>query len=156
MRARLTTDCVFPDRGGLPAERANAAAAKARGGLQPTCVGSRVLVADDNVDAADALGEWLEAMGYEVHTAYDGIAALEMARRLRPDAIMLDIAMPFLDGDEVCRRLREEAWAGCVLMVAVTGFNGPEERRRSFDAGFDFHFVKPVDPREIRALLQSL
>ena len=155
MRARLTTDWSPSNRGGVRVDLA-AAAARARGRLQPVFVSSRVLIADDNVDAAEALGEWLETMGYEVYTAYDGVAALEMARRLRPNAILLDIAMPLLNGDEVCRRLREEAWADRVLMVAVTGFNGPDDRRRSFDAGFDFHFGKPVDPRDIRALLQSL
>jgi CheY-like chemotaxis protein len=117
---------------------------------------SRVLIADDNVDAAVGLAEWLEAMGYEVYTAHDGIEALEAARLLRPEAVLLDIAMPLLNGDEVCRRLRTESWTRDVLMVAVTGFSGPEEYRRSLEAGFDFHFVKPVDPREIRALLQPL
>jgi CheY-like chemotaxis protein len=132
------------------------AAARPRRRFPRASVSSRVLIADDNVDAAQALGEWLEALGCEVYTAYDGVAALEMARRLQPDAIMLDIAMPFLNGVEVCRRLRQEPWARGVLMVAVTGFGGPEDRRRSLDAGFDFHLVKPVDPRDIRAVLQSL
>jgi CheY-like chemotaxis protein len=115
-----------------------------------------VLVADDHADAAIAMAEWLETMGYEVYTAYDGNDALELARRIKPDALLLDIAMPGLEGDEVCRRLREEAWARQIMIVAVTGYSGPEERRRSLEAGFDHHLVKPVDPREIRDLLQSL
>jgi CheY-like chemotaxis protein len=156
MRARLAEQAANPHGRNGWAERASPVTNRSRGGFQPAFVSSRILVADDNVDAAMGLGEWLEAMGYEVHIAFDGSEALEMAQRLRPDAILLDIAMPSLNGDEVCRRLREEPWAEGVLMVAVTGFSGPEERRRSLDSGFDFHFVKPVDPRDIRALLQSL
>lgn len=119
-------------------------------------VSCRVLIADDHVDAAIGLAEWLETMGYEVYTAYDGNDALETARRVRPDALLLDITMPGLDGDEVCRRLRQEPWAREVLIAAVTGYSGAEDRRRSREAGFDHHFVKPVDPRKIRDLLQSL
>jgi CheY-like chemotaxis protein len=119
-------------------------------------VSCRVLVADDHVDAAIGLAEWLETMGYEVYTAYDGNDALETARRVKPDALLLDITMPGLDGDEVCRRLRQEPWAREVLIAAVTGYSGAEDRRRSREAGFDHHFVKPVDPRKIRDLLQSL
>ena len=91
-----------------------------------------------------------------MYTAYDGNDALETARRVRPDALFLDITMPGIDGDEVCRRLRREPWARNVLIAAVTGYSGAEERRRSRAAGFDHHFVKPVDPRKIRDLLQSL
>lgn len=156
MQARLTNAPSPHGRGTSRVERARPVPHRPRGRFQPAFVSSRVLIADDNVDAAVALGEWLEAMGYEVHTVYDGLDALETARRLHPDAVLLDIAMPSLNGDDVCRRLREEPWAEGVLIVAVTGFSGPEERRRSIDAGFDFHFVKPVDPRDIRALLQSL
>ena len=115
----------------------------------------RILIADDNVDAAAALAMLLESAGYEVHTASDGRQALDEARRLHPDAILLDIAMPFLRGDEVCRTLREEAWAEDVLIAALTGFSGPQDRRLSEEAGFDHHLVKPVDPRTIHALLQA-
>ena len=123
---------------------------------QAAFVSCRVLIADDHVDAAIGLAEWLETMGYEVYTAYDGIDALETARRIQPDALLLDITMPGLDGDEVCRRLRQEPWAREVMIAAVTGYSGAEDRRRSREAGFDHHFVKPVDPRKIRDLLQSL
>ena len=136
-----------PRKGELPSPR---------GGRQTGFVSCRVLIADDHVDAAIGLAEWLETMGYEVYTAYDGKDALETARRVRPDALFLDITMPGIDGDEVCRRLRREPWARNVLIAAVTGYSGAEERRRSRAAGFDHHFVKPVDPRKIRDLLQSL
>ena len=117
---------------------------------------ARVLVADDNIDATVALALFLEALGYELRTAYNGSAALEVARRWRPEAIFLDISMPLIDGDEVCRRLRQERWGREVLIAAVTGFGKPEDRRRSLDAGFDYHLVKPVDPRSIVKLLQFL
>jgi CheY-like chemotaxis protein len=116
----------------------------------------RVLVADDNVDTATAFGALIEAMGHEVHVAHDGLEALEMARRLRPDAIFLDCAMPWISGDEVCRRLRQEPWAQTVLIAAATGFGSAEDRKRSFDSGFDYHLVKPIDPRLVRNLLQYL
>src|SRR5262245_57240379 len=148
MRGRLTTASSPPNRAARAGQASPVGSDRGRR-LQPAFLTARVLIADDNVDAAEALGEWLEAMGYEVHTAYDGLAALEMARRVQPDAIMLDIAMPYMNGDEVCRRLREEPWAKSVLIVAVTGFSGQEDRGRAFEAGFDFHFVKPVDPRDI-------
>ncbi|HET8699631.1 MAG TPA: response regulator [Gammaproteobacteria bacterium] len=125
-------------------------------GRQAGFTSCRVLIADDHVDAAIGLAEWLETMGYEVYTAYDGNDALETARRVKPDALLLDITMPGIDGDEVCRRLRREPWARNVLIAAVTGYSGAEERQRSREAGFDHHFVKPVDPRKIRDLLQSL
>jgi len=116
----------------------------------------RVLVADDDVDAAAALAVLLESVGYETRTAHNGSAALELARRWHPEAIFLDVSMPFIDGDEVCRRLREEGWSRGVLIAAVTGLSKPEDRRRSRAAGFDHHLVKPVDPRVILDLLQSL
>ena len=116
----------------------------------------RILIADDNIDAATCFALLLEATGNEVHTAHDGLEALEAARSWRPDAIFLDIAMPSIDGHEVCRRLREERWAQTVLIVAVTGWGRPEDRRRSLAAGFDHHFVKPVELRQLQELLQSL
>jgi CheY-like chemotaxis protein len=99
---------------------------------------------------------FLEALGYDVRTAHNGPAALELAARWHPQAIFLDISMPLIDGDEVCRKLRQEGWGKNALIAAVTGFGMPEDRKRSFAAGFDHHLVKPVDPRLIIKLLQSL
>jgi CheY-like chemotaxis protein len=99
---------------------------------------------------------FLEALGYDVRTAHNGPAALELAQRWHPQAIFLDISMPLIDGDEVCRKLRQERWGRAALIAAVTGFGMPEDRKRSFEAGFDHHLVKPVDPRQIIKLLQSL
>jgi CheY-like chemotaxis protein len=116
----------------------------------------RVLIADDNVDAAVALAFLLDSVGYDVHIARDGQEALDAARRLHPDAILLDIAMPKVTGDEVCRQLRREAWTDGVLIAAVTGFSAEDARERSRSAGFDHHFVKPLDAALLRQLLQSL
>jgi CheY-like chemotaxis protein len=122
----------------------------------PSATPYRVLIADDNVDAAVALAFLLDSAGYDVHIARDGQEALETARRLHPDAILLDIAMPKVTGDEVCRQLRREPWTDGVLIAAVTGFSAADARERSRSAGFDHHFVKPLDAALLRQLLQSL
>jgi CheY-like chemotaxis protein len=116
----------------------------------------RVLVADDNADAAEGLAAFLEALGHDVRTEHNGAAALETAITWQPDAIFLDISMPILEGHEVCKRLRREEWAQGAMIAAVTGFGAAEDRERSFESGFDYHLVKPVDPRSIVKLLQYL
>jgi CheY-like chemotaxis protein len=148
-----------PRQGPTRADRhidAAAQEAARRGGAQGLEAPARVLVADDNVDAAVGLAMFLEALGYDVRTAHNGPAALDIARRWHPQAVFLDISMPLIDGDEVCRKLREERWGKKALIAAVTGFGMPADRKRSFEAGFDHHLVKPVDPRVIIKLLQSL
>lgn len=146
------------DAAALAAERPHVAAADSSEADLEAARGARyrVLIADDNVDTATAFGALIEAMGHEVYVAHDGLEALDLARRLRPDAIFLDCAMPWITGDEVCRRLRQEPWARTVLIAAATGFGSPEDRKRSFDSGFDYHLVKPIDPRLVRSLLQYL
>ncbi len=147
-------------RGGPSSTDLNAGAAAdeaaRRGNQQSLEPPTRVLVADDNVDAAVGLAMFLEALGYDVRTAHNGPAALDLARRWQPQAVFLDISMPLIDGDEVCRKLRQERWGKKAMIAAVTGFGMAEDRKRSFDAGFDHHLVKPVDPRSIIKLLQSL
>jgi CheY-like chemotaxis protein len=88
--------------------------------------------------------------------AHDGHAALEAARDHRPDAIFLDIGMPGLDGDEVCRRLRREPWGRHMLIAAATAFATARHRERSFRAGFDHYLVKPLDLRTVRLLIRDL
>ncbi|HEV3118603.1 MAG TPA: ATP-binding protein, partial [Gemmataceae bacterium] len=113
----------------------------------------RVLVVDDNVDAADSLTVLLRLQGQEVHAAYDGPTALEVARNCRPDVVLLDVGMPEMDGYEVARRLRQQPGMEHALLVAMTGWGQEEDRRRSREAGFDHHLVKPVEPETLHTLL---
>ena len=113
----------------------------------------RILIVDENVDAARTLGLLCEQMGHDCKYAYDGIAALEAARRLRPDVILLDIGLPGMDGFEVARQLRAEADFRDVLIIAVTGFASDEDRQRSREVGIDHYLVKPADPAFIESLL---
>jgi two-component system CheB/CheR fusion protein len=112
-----------------------------------------VLVVDDNVDSAVSLSLLLENIGYEALTAHSGAAAVEMATTARPDAALLDIGMPDIDGYEVCRRLRGLDAGRNMLIVALTGWGQEKDRQRSQEAGFDAHFVKPVEPGVLDALL---
>ena len=104
----------------------------------------RIVVVDDNRDSADSLAMLLETMGHETHTAYDGMAALEAAERIKPELLLLDIGLPKLNGYDVCRRLREQPWGRQIIVVALTGWGQDEDRRKSRDAGFDHHVIKPV------------
>ena len=112
----------------------------------------RVLVVDDNADSAETMAEMLKLWGHEVQTAHDGPAALEAARAQQPDAVLLDLGLPLMDGYETARRLRQEGLGG-KLLVAVTGFGTAEDRRRSAEAGFDTHLTKPVSPEALRQVL---
>ncbi len=113
----------------------------------------RILVVDDNVDAADSLAVLLRLLGNDVRTAPDGPAALEAARAYRPDVVLLDLGLPRMSGYEVCRRLRAGHFANGPLVVALTGYGQDEDRRRTREAGFDHHLVKPVNPDELREVL---
>jgi CheY-like chemotaxis protein len=104
----------------------------------------RVLVVDDNVDAAQTLHEFLAALGHRSAIAHDGIAALEVASVFHPDVAVLDIGLPVMDGYELARRLRELAGCGQLRLIAVTGYGQDSDRARSREAGFDHHLVKPI------------
>jgi CheY-like chemotaxis protein len=116
----------------------------------------RVLVVDDNVDAAESMGRLLTLSGQDVSIAHDGSAAIQKAREHRPELVLLDIGMPEMDGYEVCRRLREEPITQQATVVAVTGWGQEEDRQRSLRAGFDHHLVKPVDLGTLMNLLAGL
>jgi signal transduction histidine kinase len=116
----------------------------------------RVLVVDDNHDAADSLGILLKFLGADVHIVYDGQSALEAIRSYRPAVVLLDIGMPGVDGHEVARQVRQEKTFKDVSLVALTGWGQEEDRRRSKAAGFDHHLVKPVAPDVLLALLDNL
>ncbi len=119
---------------------------------------ARVLVVDDNVSSAQSLAMVLKLDGHDVEVSHDGRQALEAVRRFRPEVVLMDIGLPGMDGYEVARRLRQEQELerGIALLVAVTGYAEDEARRRSREAGFDHHLVKPVDPDGVLALLASL
>ena len=115
----------------------------------------RVLVVDDNRDAADSLGMLLESMGAEVKIVHDGESALRVLDSFRPTSVLLDIGMPRMDGYEVARRIRQEPAFGILKLVALTGWGQPEDRRRARAAGFDDHLVKPIDIDALQALISS-
>lgn len=123
---------------------------------EPPAAGHRILVVDDNRDAASSLALLLEITGNETHAAYDGAVALEAVETYRPDVVLLDIGLPTLNGYEVCRRIREQPWSKGMLLIALTGWGQGEDRRRSHEAGFDGHLVKPVEYGELISLLRSL
>jgi two-component system CheB/CheR fusion protein len=113
----------------------------------------RILVVDDNEDSAESLAMLLQLTGHEVRTAHSGPEALAAAEEHRPDLVFLDIGMPGMNGFEVASRLRQQPETRNVLLVAMTGWGQEEDRRRSKEAGFDQHLVKPLDPRDLEELL---
>jgi len=113
----------------------------------------RILIADDNRDAAESLAMLLEMAGHEVRVAHLGRAALSLARMFRPDTALLDIGMPDLSGYEVAQSLRTETWAANILLIALTGWGQDSDRRRALEAGFDHHLIKPVDPDKLAELI---
>lgn len=116
----------------------------------------RVLIIDDNADAADMMAVLVGAMGADAETAVDGREGIRRASAFAPDLIFLDIGMPEMDGYEVCRRIRQEAFGRNVTIVALTGWGQERDKQRAIDAGFDTHLTKPADPVEIRRLISGL
>ncbi|HEX3139042.1 MAG TPA: ATP-binding protein [Rhizobacter sp.] len=115
--------------------------------------GLRVLVADDNIDVVASLSMLLELGGHEVRVAHDGSTAFDIAQAFQPHAMLVDIAMPHIDGHELCRKVRATPWGRSTLMIAASGWGQADDRQRSEQAGFDHHLVKPVDFDAIDALL---
>jgi signal transduction histidine kinase len=115
----------------------------------------RILIADDNRDAADSLAFVLRRVGHEVRTAYDGEEALDMASSFRPELALLDIGMPRLNGYDTAQRIRKETYGREMLIVALTGWGQHDDVRKSELAGFDHHLVKPVDPAVLGRLLEK-
>ncbi len=116
----------------------------------------RILVVDDNLDAATSLALMLTMMGNEALTAHDGLEALDLAATFRPDVMLLDIGMPNLNGYETCRRVRQHAWGKDMVVIALTGWGQEEDKRRSLEAGLDSHLVKPVLPSALEQLLAAV
>jgi PAS domain S-box-containing protein len=118
-------------------------------------VGLKILVVDDNRDAADTCAMLLEASGHHVQTAYTGRQALELARTFHPHALLLDIGLPDIDGYKVARQVRATPWGRSAVLVAVTGWGQEQDRLRAVEAGFDQHLVKPISAEMVESLLQS-
>jgi PAS domain S-box-containing protein len=142
---RLPVAVVSPatDRPAVAAER-------------PAGPSRRILVVDDNRDAAESLAMVLGIVGHEVRTAHDGAAAAAAAAEFRPEVILMDLGMPKVDGYEAARRIRAETWGGELFLVALTGWGADSDRRRTHEAGFDRHLVKPVDPDALTRMLAEM
>ncbi len=140
----------LPVRAAAPAPApAPAAPAQANG----TAGTRRILIADDNRDAATSLATMLQLLGNETRVAYDGLEAVQEAEAFRPDVILLDIGMPKLSGYDAARRIRQQPWGTGPLVVAITGWGQEEDKRQARAAGFDHHLTKPVDPAALAGLL---
>lgn len=113
----------------------------------------KILVVDDNQDSAASMAMLLRMMGNETRTANDGLQAVELADEFRPDVIVMDIGLPKLNGYDACRCIRQTPWGGDMLIIAATGWSQEEDRRRSKEAGFDHHLVKPIGTAELNHLI---
>jgi CheY-like chemotaxis protein len=116
----------------------------------------RILIVDDSRDNADGLAALLKTRGYEVQTAYDGEEAIITDDEFAPHVVLLDIGMPKLNGYETCRRIRSRLGGQEKILIALTGWGKEDDRRRTEEAGFDYHMVKPLDPSVLMSLLSSL
>jgi CheY-like chemotaxis protein len=116
----------------------------------------RVLVVDDNRDAAESMGMLLSVWGHDIRTAHDGPSALSVASEFQPEFVLLDIGLPGMDGYEVARRLQDLPGLRSAVLVAMTGYGQEEDKLRSRAAGFARHLVKPADPLKLRALIETL
>jgi len=143
----------------LPAAMPVVASPDAAGGQADEAVPSgrrRILVVDDNEDAADSLTQLLELLGNEVRTAYDGESGVAEAASFRPDLVLMDLGMPKMNGYEAARRIREQPWGRDVTLVAVSGWGQEDDRRKTAEAGFDHHFVKPLEYAALSSFLTGL
>jgi CheY-like chemotaxis protein len=119
------------------------------------CVPSRVVIIDDNQDAATAMSMLIEQLGGQTRTAHDARSGIKAVEEFEPDVVFLDIGMPGIDGYEACRRMRQFQAAKQFVIVALTGWGQSHDRQRAFDAGFDAHLTKPVDSVSLMRVLAS-
>ncbi|WP_411279463.1 response regulator, partial [Gemmatimonas sp.] len=116
----------------------------------------RVLVVDDNYDAADSMATMLQLLGNDTLTARDGEEALVMCESFRPDVVLMDIAMPTMNGYEACRQMRLQPWGSEIVIIALTGWGTEDDRRRTREFGFNHHLTKPVNLATLRAILGTI
>ena len=121
--------------------------------VAPVNLKRRVLVVDDNIDAAETLAELLQLCGHEVRVAHDGLSALQAASEYLPGVVLLDIGLPHMDGFEVAKQIRQQSALKGVVLVALTGYGQASDLKRSVEAGFDFHLTKPADFTQIEKIL---
>jgi PAS domain S-box-containing protein len=140
----------------LPALAEAPAAASAREEPAEQGKHARLLLIEDNPDIGETLRDLLEVLGHRVDLASDGIRGVQMALALKPDAALVDIGLPGIDGYEVAQRLRADPIGREMLLVALTGYGRPEDREKALEAGFDAHLVKPVDPEDLTSLIGEL
>ncbi|HTM53432.1 MAG TPA: PAS domain S-box protein [Pirellulales bacterium] len=137
----------------LPLAPAGVVPAQSASAAQPKSTKRRILVVDDNVDAARTVTALLTVWGHEVCAAYNGPTALEAVQSFRPEIVLLDIGLPGMSGYDVARRLRAEPSLKGLVIAALTGYGQDSDRQRSFEAGFDYHLTKPPDPSLLQTLL---
>ncbi|HSY06922.1 MAG TPA: PAS domain S-box protein [Steroidobacteraceae bacterium] len=142
---RLPLGVVTPEASDLEVDADRVPAAKLR-----------IMVVDDNRDSAELCATFLELSGHQVKTAFTSRRALELAEIFQPHALLLDIGLPEVNGYELAQKIRATSWGQDVFLVAVTGWGQAEDRRRAFEAGFDQHLTKPIDPETVESLLQSI
>jgi PAS domain S-box-containing protein len=140
----------------LPISEQSIAPARSPGYPLAAPVSRRVLIVDDNHDSAETMAVLLRMSGHEAEVAHDGEAALSVAERFRPEMVLLDLGMPTMDGLETCRRMRASSWGKNILIVALTGLGQREDRRRTKEAGFDDHLLKPLGYGALQNLLHGL
>jgi PAS domain S-box-containing protein len=139
----------------LPMSEALAPVASATGMSQPVQPKRRILIVDDNVDAAMITSALLKAWGHKVEIAFNGPAGIAAVQSFRPEIILLDIGLPGMSGYEVAQQLRAEPSTASLIIAALTGYGQESDRRRSFEYGFDYHLTKPADPQSLESLLLS-
>jgi two-component system CheB/CheR fusion protein len=139
----------------LPAAREQAAPAPREAPVQRSGT-TRVLLVEDNHDAAEGLVMLLEVLGHRVQVVHDGVRALDAGQRNVPDVMLIDIGLPGMDGYELARRIRRHPDLKGIVLVALTGYAQEDDRQRAFAAGFDYHLVKPVDVDALQGLVARL
>jgi len=140
----------------LPIIRSASVVAQPEPGGFETATERRILIVDDNRDAAESLALLLQMTGNRTYTAHDGIEAVKAIEQHRPEVALLDIGLPHLNGYEVCRRVREQSWGRDIVIIALTGWGQEDDRRKSREAGFNGHLVKPVNYAKLLELLETL
>ncbi len=149
-----------PDRGSeflirLPSAKRPASAGPLVPGPVASARGARILVVDDNADTAGGLARLLRLLGHQVQTAHDGPQAVQVARVQHPEFVLLDIGLPGMDGYEVAAKLRQDDGCQGAVFIAISGYGHDEDRRRSKQAGFDYHLVKPIDHNALLTMLSN-